>query len=52
MEWEPWHSCGIRKFPVGRYIIFYEVIPDMLEVKIIRILSGSRNAEEVVNGDE
>lgn len=36
---------GLRSFPVGRYIIFYRVIPKGIE--IIRVLHGSRDLESI-----
>lgn len=32
---------GLRSFPLGRYIIFYKVLPDGIE--IVRVLHGSRD---------
>ncbi len=36
---------GLRSFPLKRYIIFYRVVPDCLEV--IRVLSGYRDMESL-----
>lgn len=34
---------GVRSFPIGRYLIFYRIKPD--HVEIVRILSGYRDIE-------
>ena len=34
-------ASGIRSFPLGRYVIFYEVLRDGIE--IVRVLHGSRD---------
>jgi toxin ParE1/3/4 len=41
---------GLRSFPVGRYVIFYQVIPEGLE--IIRILHGSRDLNTIFHPDD
>jgi toxin ParE1/3/4 len=38
---------GLRSFPVGRYVIFYQVIPGGVE--IIRVLHGSRDLNAIFN---
>lgn len=40
---EPWHSQGIRFFPVDNYLVFY--LPDEEEstVNIVRIMYGRRD---------
>jgi len=40
---------GVRSFPVGRYIIFYCVIPKSIE--IVRVLHGARDLETIFNKD-
>jgi toxin ParE1/3/4 len=32
---------GLRSFPFGRYVIFYEVMPD--GIAIVRVLHGARD---------
>jgi len=32
---------GLRSFPFGRYVIFYEVIPD--GIAVVRVLHGARD---------
>jgi toxin ParE1/3/4 len=34
---------GLRSFPVGRYIIFYRIRPDQIE--IVRVLSSYRDID-------
>ncbi|MEM8804545.1 MAG: type II toxin-antitoxin system RelE/ParE family toxin [Cyanobacteria bacterium P01_G01_bin.38] len=38
-------GSGIRSFPVDRYVIFYRIITEGIE--IIRVLHGSRDIEQV-----
>lgn len=42
-EEEPWHSEGLRFFPVDNYLVFY--LPDETEntVSIVRIMYGGRD---------
>ena len=44
-EEEPWHSQGLRFFPVDNYLIFY--LPDETNniVNIIRIMYGGRDVK-------
>ena len=35
----------IRSFPIGRYVVFYDPLPDGID--IIRILHGSRDIENI-----
>jgi toxin ParE1/3/4 len=34
---------GIRSFPFGRYVVFYQAIPDGID--IVRVLHGSRDID-------
>lgn len=40
---EPWHSAGLRFFPVDNYLVFY--LPDETKntVSIVRIMYGGRD---------
>ena len=42
-EDEPWHSQGLRFFPVGNYLVFY--LPNEIEhtVTVARIMYGGRD---------
>ena len=37
-------TSGLRSFPIGRYVIFYQTIPNGIE--IIRVLHGARQLED------
>ena len=40
---------GLRSFPFGRYVIFYEVIPD--GIAIVRVLHGARDLGPLFEGE-
>ena len=40
---------GIRSFPLGRYVIFYEVIAD--GIAIVRVLHGARDLGPLFEGE-
>ena len=42
------HAHGIRRRPVGRYLIFYRAEPD--RIIILQILHGARDIESVLFG--
>jgi toxin ParE1/3/4 len=42
--------AGLCSFPVGRYIIFYLIIPGGIEV--VRVLHASRDIDEQLNPQE
>jgi toxin ParE1/3/4 len=41
---------GLRSFPVGRYVVFYRVIP--AGVEIVRVLHGSRDLNAIFYSDD
>jgi toxin ParE1/3/4 len=41
-------ATRIQSFPVGRYIIFYRVVTDAIE--IVRVLHGGRDIESIFEG--
>lgn len=43
-------AAGLRSFPVHRYMIFYLVIPD--GIQIVRVLHSARDLDAVFNPDE
>jgi toxin ParE1/3/4 len=43
---EPWHSKGLRFFPVNNYVVFYLPDEEKNTVTVIRIMYGGRNIEE------
>ncbi|MDE7293503.1 MAG: type II toxin-antitoxin system RelE/ParE family toxin [Oscillospiraceae bacterium] len=51
VDWEPWHSRNIRKFPVGKYMVYYGVDRKLFKVQIVRIFHGGRNVEEIISSE-
>ena len=41
---------SLRSFPVGRYVIFYQSVPEGIE--IVRVLHGARDLETIFQSDE
>ncbi|QWT53291.1 type II toxin-antitoxin system RelE/ParE family toxin [Eubacterium sp. MSJ-33] len=42
-EDEPWHSIGLRFFPIDNYLIFYRTDEEKEIVSIVRIMYGGRD---------
>lgn len=42
-ESEPWHSRGLRVYPIENYVVFYLADDETAAVKIVRILYGGRD---------
>ena len=40
---EPWHSIGLRFFPIDNYLIFYRTDEEKEIVSIVRIMYGGRD---------
>jgi toxin ParE1/3/4 len=40
---------GLRSFPVEKYIIFYRIIKD--DIEIVRVLHGARDIENIFAGE-
>jgi toxin ParE1/3/4 len=40
---------GLRSFPVGRYVIYYRIIPGGIE--IVRVLHGARDVDAIFGSD-
>lgn len=40
---EPWHSAGLRLFPVDNYIVFYLLDEAKNTVNVVRIMYGGRD---------
>jgi toxin ParE1/3/4 len=38
-------AAGIRSFPYGRYVVFYRVVRE--EVEVVRVLHGARGVENI-----
>lgn len=45
-EHEPWHSRGLRCFPIDRQLVFYFVDEEAASVFIMRILYGGRDIKK------
>lgn len=52
VDWKPWSDMGMRKFPVGNYVVFYYVIHKNNTVIINRIFYGGRNIESIIKDAE
>ena len=52
VDWEPWHSEGVRRMLVGNYSVYY--LPDRKSnsVSIIRIFYSGRDIEHIINGED
>lgn len=48
VDWEPWSSMGMRKFPVNNYVVYYNVNKEGHVVTIIRIFYGGRDIEGII----
>ncbi|EIK78779.1 type II toxin-antitoxin system RelE/ParE family toxin [Gardnerella sp. DNF01157] len=49
VEWEPWHSMGIRRVHIDNYTAFYLVDEDKCSVMVVRIFYAGRNIENIIN---
>lgn len=49
VDWEPWHSQGVRKVPVDNYIVYYRTNGENLSVEIVRIFYGGRDIEGIIS---
>ena len=47
VEWEPWASMKMHRLPIDNYIVFYFVDEQAMAVKIVRIVYGGRNLEDL-----
>lgn len=47
VEWEPWASMKMHRMPIDNYIVFYFVDEQAMAVKIVRIVYGGRNLEDL-----
>ena len=45
-EEEPWHSKGLRFFPVDNHLVFYLPNKDSQKVYILRIMYGKRDLSQ------
>lgn len=42
-EKEPWKSRGLRKFPIGHFLLYYIVNEEMGIVTVIRVVCGGQS---------
>lgn len=49
VEWELWHSMGIRRVPIDNYTAFYLVDEDKCSVTVVRIFYAGRNIKNIIN---
>jgi len=47
VEWEPWASMKMHRLPIDNYVVFYLVDEQAMAVKIVRIVYGERNLEDL-----
>lgn len=52
VDWEPWKSMKMHKFPVDNFVVFYLIDSDTLTVTIVRIFYGGRNIESIAQSDK
>ena len=51
-EEEPWHSRGLRFFPVDNYLVFYKTDDETEAVYVVRIMYGGRDVNKQLNQTE
>lgn len=51
-EKEPWHSKGLRFFPVNKYLIFYKTDIETEVVYVIRIIYSGRDVHKQLSQTE
>lgn len=49
VDWEPWASMGMRKVPVGNFVVYYLVNPEACVVDVVRIFYGGRDVENILS---
>ena len=52
VDWEPWHSTGVRRMLVGNYSVYYLPDRNTNRVNVIRILYAGRDVERIINDEE
>lgn len=48
VSWEPWHSMGMRSFPIDNYVVYYEIDQNNKIIHIDRVFYGGRDVEGMV----
>ena len=51
-EEEPWHSRGLRFFPVDNYLVFYKTDDETETVYVVRIMYGGRDVHKQLSPTE
>ena len=51
VDWEPWASMGMRRLPIGNYVVYYLVDQAKCLVSVVRIFYGGRDIESIVKED-
>ncbi len=51
VDWEPWHSMGVRRMPIENFVVYYLPDKEAHEVNIIRIFYGGRDVERIISGN-
>lgn len=51
VEWEPWHSMGMRWFPINNYNVYYLIEEQDETVSIVRIFYSGRDIEHIIRGN-
>ena len=44
---EPWHSRGLRYFPVDNYLVFYMVDEENHIVNVMRVIGGRMDLDQI-----
>ena len=52
VEWEPWASMNMHRFPIKNYIVFYLVDNDRKLVTVARIFYGGQDIENIIKNSE
>ena len=50
-DWEPWKSLGMNRVPVDNFFVYYYVNDGSRTVTVIRIFSGGRDVEGIVQAE-
>ena len=51
-EEEPWHSRGLRFFPVDNYLVFYKIDEETEMVYVVRIMYSGRDIHKLLRQTE
>lgn len=49
VEWEPWHSMRMHRFPVDNFIVYYLIDDEEMSVTVARVFYGGRDIEGIIN---